>query len=77
MKPKPSVDASPPDDIRDKLMAMERQRLMNDMVVLALQTDSTRTITLSLGGLNAAPKIPGRQQRLAQPVSPWKRPGKD
>lgn len=58
-RPKPVVDAKLPKDINDKLMAIERQRLMNDMVVLSLQTDSTRTVTLSLGGLNAAPKIPG------------------
>jgi len=58
-KPKPVVDAPVPNDITDKQDAIGRQRLMNDMIVLALQTDSTRTITFQLGGLNAVPKIPG------------------
>ena len=58
-KPKPKIDAAPPTDITDKLDAIGRQRLMYDMIALALQSDSTRTITFSLGGLNAVPKIPG------------------
>ena len=32
---------------------------MYDMIVLALQSDSTRTITLALSGMNAVPKVPG------------------
>ncbi len=58
-KPKPKIDAEPPTDITDKLDAIGRQRLMYDMIALALRSDSTRTITFSLGGLNAVPKIPG------------------
>ncbi|QDT05687.1 hypothetical protein K227x_40900 [Rubripirellula lacrimiformis] len=57
--PKPKVDIEQPDDIRDKAEAIARQRLMYDMIVLAIQTDSTRTITHQLGGLNSAPNIPG------------------
>lgn len=56
---KPEVSNSLPNDISDKLMAIERQNLLYDMVVLALQTDSTRTITLQLSGMNAVPKIRG------------------
>lgn len=58
-RPKPEVDASMPQDIQDKLMAIERQELLFDMIVLALRTDSTRTITLQLSGMNAVPKING------------------
>ena len=58
-RPKPTVDAEPPQDIHDKSDAIARQKLMYDMIALALQTDSTRTITFQLGGLNAVPKIPG------------------
>jgi hypothetical protein len=58
-KPKPRVDVEPPKDVQDKNDAIARQRLMNDMIVLALQTDSTRTITFQLSGLNAVPVIPG------------------
>ncbi len=60
-RPKPKVDVDPPQDIQDKTEAIERQRLMYDLIVLALRTDSTRTITFQLGGLNAVPKIPGVQ----------------
>ncbi|MDF1849351.1 MAG: DUF1552 domain-containing protein [Verrucomicrobiales bacterium] len=58
-RPKPKVEAEPPQDITDKLNAIGRQRLMNDMIVLALQTDSTRTITFQLSGMNAVPTLPG------------------
>ncbi len=60
LKPKPKVDVPPPTDIDDRNDAIGKQRLMNDMIVLALQTDSTRTITFRLGGLNSPPSnIPG------------------
>jgi len=58
-KPKPKVDSKLPVDITDKADAIATQRLLYDMIVLALQTDSTRTVTFALEGLNAAPKIPG------------------
>jgi hypothetical protein len=58
-KPKPKVDSKLPVDITDKADAIAKQRLLYDMIALALQTDSTRTITFALEGLNAAPKIPG------------------
>ena len=58
-KPKPSVDVQQPQDISDKTDAIGRQRLMYDMIVLALQTDSTRTVTFQLSGMNAVPKIEG------------------
>lgn len=58
-KSKPAVDVEPPRDIEDRNDAIGRQRLMQDMIVLALQTDSTRTVTFQLSGLNAVPVIPG------------------
>ena len=58
-RPKPSVDSDQPQDISDKTDAIGRQRLMYDMIVLALQTDSTRTVTFQLSGMNAVPKIAG------------------
>jgi hypothetical protein len=60
VRPKPEVDYDPPQDVADKQDIVARQRLMYDMMVLALQTDSTRVITLSLGSMNAVPSnIPG------------------
>ncbi len=58
-KPKPKVEAEAPKDIADRQDAIGKQRLMSDMMVLALQTDSTRTITFQLSGMNAVPTIPG------------------
>jgi hypothetical protein len=45
-KPKPKVDAQPPDDIDDAREFVKRTRLMFDVIKLALQTDSTRLISL-------------------------------
>jgi len=58
-KPKPKVDAEMPQDIQDRNDAIGKQRMMNDMIVLALQTDSTRTVTFRLSGMNAVPTIKG------------------
>lgn len=58
-KPKPKVNDAPPKDIPDRNDAIGRQKLMFDMIVLALQTDSTRTVTFQLSGLNSVPVIPG------------------
>ncbi|MEL0096897.1 MAG: DUF1552 domain-containing protein [Planctomycetaceae bacterium] len=58
-KPKPVVNLDVPQDIADRLDAIGKQRLMYDMMTLALQTDSTRTITFQLSGMNAVPVIPG------------------
>ncbi len=58
-KPKPSVDAQLPKDVADKNDAIAKQRLLYDMIVLAIQTDSTRTITYQLSGMNAVPIVPG------------------
>ncbi|WDQ16262.1 DUF1552 domain-containing protein [Rhodopirellula sp. P2] len=60
-RPKPAVDEQPLSDINDKALAIERQKLMYRTIALALQTDSTRTITFQLAGLNSVPQIPGVQ----------------
>lgn len=58
-RPKPKIDAKPPTDIQSRTDAIGKMRLMQDLIVLALQTDSTRTITLRLSGMNAVPEIAG------------------
>ncbi len=45
-KPKPTVDIQPPEDITDARQFVRRSELMYDLIKLALQTDSTRLITL-------------------------------
>jgi hypothetical protein len=58
-RPKPKTKAEIPKDITDRTDAIGRQRLMYDMIALALRTDSTRTVTFQLAGLNAVPQIAG------------------
>lgn len=60
--PKPEVKTPPPKDITDRYDAIAKQRLMYDMMALALRTDSTRVITFRIAGMNAVPSnIPGVQ----------------
>lgn len=58
-KPKPKVNAKPPQDVRDSSDVLGRARLMLDLIHLAFQTDSTRIVTLMLAGTSSVPKIPG------------------
>jgi len=58
-KPKPTTTATEPKDIADRNDAIGKQRLMYDMIVLALQSDSTRNVTFQLSGMNAVPTIAG------------------
>ncbi len=48
-RPKPKVDAKKPVDIGNSSDFVGRQKLMSDMVRLALQTDSTRFVSYHLG----------------------------
>ena len=45
-KPKPKVEVNPPDDIDDAKEFVKKTRLMFDVMKLALETDSTRIISL-------------------------------
>ena len=54
-RPKPKVDFNEPQDIADRYDILAKQSLMYDLVLLALQTDSTRVIAFSIGGFNAVP----------------------
>ena len=58
-RPKPKVDYRQPRDITDKADFVARLKLMFDLVYLALETDSTRLITLAIGGTNLVPPIKG------------------
>ncbi|MFK7734817.1 MAG: DUF1552 domain-containing protein [Pirellulaceae bacterium] len=61
-KPKPKVDAPKPIDINDPNDFIGRQKLMMDMVGLALRTDSTRFITYHLGGSGGVVPLDGVEQ---------------
>ena len=45
-RPKPTVNAQPPEDIDDAKAFVQRTKLMFDVIKLALETDSTRLISL-------------------------------
>jgi len=57
--PKPKIDVAPPTDIPNAADLIGRTRLLFDLTHLALETDSTRLITIMLGGGTTAPPIPG------------------
>lgn len=58
-KPKPKVDVAPPQDIPNAADLIGRTRLLFELTHLALQTDSTRLVTIMLAGSTYAPPIPG------------------
>jgi hypothetical protein len=58
-KPKPKVDAKQPQNIMNAADLLGRTKLLFDLTHLALQTDSTRLITILLGGASQVPPIPG------------------
>ena len=57
--PKPKGDAQPPTDIPNMADLIGRSKLLFDLTHLALQTDSTRLITIMLAGTTYVPPIPG------------------
>ncbi|MEQ9407149.1 MAG: DUF1552 domain-containing protein [Fuerstiella sp.] len=58
-RPKPKVDVPKPVDIRNSSDFIGQQRLMSDVIRLALETDSTRFISYHLGGSGGVVPIPG------------------
>jgi Protein of unknown function (DUF1552) len=61
-KPKPKVDVKPPVDVQNSADLVGKTRLWFDMIHLALQTDSSRLITLQLLGTSSVPPIQGVSQ---------------
>ncbi|MBI1247891.1 DUF1552 domain-containing protein [bacterium] len=57
--PKPKVDTKRPIDISNPNDFIGRQRLMNDMIRLALSTDSSRFISFHLGGSGGVVPLEG------------------
>jgi hypothetical protein len=57
--PKPKVNVEPPKDIPNAADLLGRTRLLFDLTHLALQTDSTRLVTIMLGGSTYVPPIQG------------------
>ncbi|HUG91868.1 MAG TPA: DUF1552 domain-containing protein [Planctomycetaceae bacterium] len=61
-KPRPRVDRTPPVNVQNSADLIGKTRLWFDLIHLALQTDSTRLITLQLLGTSSVPPIPGVSQ---------------
>ena len=61
-RPKPKVDFAMPVDIGDANDFIGRQRLMSEMIYLALTTDSTRFISYHLGGSGGVVPIEGVEE---------------
>lgn len=61
-RPKPKVDVHKPVDIGNSKDFVGRQKLMSDMIRLALQTDSTRFITYHLGSGGGVVPLPGVEE---------------
>lgn len=58
-RPKPRVDAQPPQDIANEADLIGRMELMFELIPLALATDSTRTIAMTVQGRNDVPPVEG------------------
>src|SRR5437773_4208825 len=58
-KPKPKVSAKPPQNVMNSTDLIAKTRVWFDLIHLALQTDSTRLVTLQLLGTSGVPPIPG------------------
>lgn len=58
-KPKPEVDAKVPADVSEGADIIGRMQLLFELVPLALQTDSTRLITILVQGRGDVPPVPG------------------
>jgi hypothetical protein len=58
-KPKPKIDAKPPEDIKNESDLIGRMQLLFELVPLAVQTDSTRLITILVQGRGDVPPIDG------------------
>ena len=59
VRPKPVIDATPPTDSGDRSDTVGRSKLMLNIIKLALQTDSTRVISLAIRGQDSRPPIDG------------------
>ena len=58
-RPKPTVDAKQPQDIKEDNDIIGRTKLMFDLIPLILQTDSSRVITFLIQGRGDVPPIEG------------------
>ncbi len=58
-RPKPKVNVKPPVDVGSPNDLIAKQKVMGDVIQLALQTDSSRFITFHLGGAGGVVPVKG------------------
>ena len=58
-RPKPVVSVAPLQDVANRADILQQDKVWYDLIHLALQTDSTRLITLTLSGLTGVPLVDG------------------
>ena len=58
-RPKPTVTIKEPTDIRERSQFIDASRLMYELARLALETDSTRLVTLFVTPVECVPNLPG------------------
>jgi hypothetical protein len=58
-RPKPAVDAEPPENIRDGSDIIGKTQLLMDMIPLIVQTDSSRVVTLMIHDSHGTVKVEG------------------
>ena len=58
-RPKPKVEAPPPDDIRDKRNLVGRTQLLMNMVPLILQADASRVVAVMIQDHYSVPQVDG------------------
>lgn len=58
-RPKPKVEGQPPQDIKESNDLIGQMELLFELIPLALQTDSTRLMTIMIQGRNDVPPVPG------------------
>src|SRR6185295_5496733 len=61
-RPKPKVDVQPPQNVSNPTDLVGKTRVWFDLMHLAIQTDSTRLMTLQLLGTSGVPPIQGVSQ---------------
>jgi hypothetical protein len=72
-RPKPHVAEPPPRDVADQAEMLQATNLMYDVARLALQTDSTRIVTIALGNIFIRPKM----HRVSDQIHPLTHHGGD
>ncbi|SMP42168.1 Protein of unknown function [Neorhodopirellula lusitana] len=65
-RPKPKVGVDAPDPVRDNSDTIAKQTAMHDVIFLALQTDSTRFITMHTSGNGGRVPLEGVEQGYHQ-----------